>query len=109
MNISSPLFDQDTYKFTECQILNLFDKHKLEVQIVKTKSVVKYNDDMKFESGYILKVHHCDDYKGFKDNIWEPLQKKFNLTCGYVVVDKEYMGCILNWPGVFTESNCPTC
>ena len=36
------------------------------------------------------------------------LKNKFDLTCGHVVVGKEYMGCVLNWPGVFVKSNCPS-
>ena len=27
----------------------------------------------------------------------------------FIQYKNEYMGCILNWPGVFTKSNCTIC
>ena len=45
----------------------------------------------------------------FKEKVWNILQPKLNLECAYVKVEERYMGCIYNWPKVFTESNCKLC
>ena len=42
----------------------------------------------------------------FRDNIWPKLKEQFGLKCAFVCKKYEYMGCILNWTNVFTNSNC---
>lgn len=43
----------------------------------------------------------------FKDKIWPYLMQKYDLTCAFIIKEHEYMGCIRNWPNVFTSSQCP--
>ena len=104
LSISSSLInDQSKY-----QILKLFSDLGIEVQLTETHSLVKYEKSMDIEKGFTIQIYNYTDYSTFKKDIWEPLKNKFDLTCGHVVVGKEYMGCVLNWPGVFVKSNCPS-
>ncbi len=104
--ISSPIMDDR--KFANCEILHLFDKLNIEAQLIQTESSVKdLSGKMVFEKGYIIRIFNYNTKENFKNDIWIPLQKKFNLICGHIKVNEEYTGCILNWPGVFTPSNCP--
>ena len=88
-------------------ILNLFIELNIDVQIVKTLSTIKTkNNNIIVENGYTIKIFEYDK-ETFKDKIWKLLKEKFDLQCAFIKIDNEYMGCILNWPCVFTPSNCP--
>lgn len=36
--------------------------------------------------------------------VWEPLQKKFNLQCGHISIESGFSGCVWDF---FRDSNCP--
>ena len=74
------------------------DKH--DCQITRTTSIV----NSKEEHGVIIKFFKTNQNEIKK--IWEKLKKCFNLKCAFVQHDSYYMGCILNWPGVFSKNNC---
>jgi hypothetical protein len=59
------------------------------------------------EKGYKITFFSVNKEE-FKEKIWEPLTELLNLKCGFVKYT-DYMGCVRNWPGVFTESKCPSC
>ena len=61
----------------------------------------------KAEKGYKISFFELDKTT-FRKQIWDPLSKLLNLSCAYVKYI-DYMGCILNWPGVFTETKCISC
>ena len=42
--------------------------------------------------------------KYIKNQVWEPLNKDFELKCGYLKIDKQFNGCIYDY---FGKSNCP--
>lgn len=43
-----------------------------------------------------------------RDRIWPALRERYDLQCGYIRIGHQYCGCVLNWPGVFRPSLCPT-
>ena len=91
------------------EILNIFLNNKVEVQLIETQNTVKnHKGTFKIEKGYSLKIF---DIKRdtFKTKIWNPLKKLLDLKCAFIIVENEYMGCILNWPGVFCKTKCITC
>jgi len=58
------------------------------------------------EDGYHLKFFDLDK-DDFKYKIWRKLKKMLKLKCAFIKTE-DYRGCILNWPNVFTKSNCKT-
>ena len=87
-------------------ILNLFVKLNIEVQVIETKSTIKNcNNRLSIESGYKIKIYKYNR-DTFKEIVWKALKDKFHLECAFIKVENEYMGCILNWPEVFTPSKC---
>lgn len=104
LNISSNI----KYSNLEDDIYQIFVAENIECQLIKTKSVVKYDKKSKIETGFILKIFNLEPIK-FKEFIWTKLKKLMNLTCAFIQYNNEYMGCILNWPGVFTNNNCHSC
>jgi hypothetical protein len=104
LNISS------TTNIDEKELLNIFLKLKIGCQILKSKSSIKcINNTFTIEDGY--KIYIFDDIGGaeFKETIWTDLKKLMLIDCAFIQYKNEYMGCILNWPGVFTPSNCTIC
>jgi hypothetical protein len=79
---------------TECQIT---DNYSSVICPGQTQNVI--------EQGYYIKFFDIkpDD---FKEKVWNIIQPILELKCAYVKADSDYMGCVLNWPVVFTPSNC---
>ena len=74
-------------------------------QLHKTYSNVLINNKIVQEVGYCIQIFEIDN-AAFKKKIWKPLKNLLNLTCAYVKKEGEYMGCILNWPGLFRPTIC---
>lgn len=91
---------------TSDELLNLFIELKLECQIIETKSCVKCGHGFRAEDGYIIKIFGDIDGDVFKQKVWSRLKEAMKIKCAFVRYKDEYMGCILNWPGVFTKTNC---
>ena len=87
------------------EIATLMGAQKLECQIYTNVSSVVTKDSTFVEQGYHIRFFNLKD-TDFKTKVWEILQPKLDLTCAYVKVDNRYMGCIYNWPRIFTESKC---
>jgi|TARA_Y100000389_G_C17310266_1_gene437607 hypothetical protein len=90
------------------EIARLMGEQYLECQVYSNVSSVITNNIISIENGYHIKFFNLKD-EDFKEKVWNILQPKLNLECAYVKVDERYMGCIYNWPKVFTESNCKLC
>lgn len=45
-------------------------------------------------------------YMEFNSKVWEPLKEALDLNCAFVSANDDYKGCVLNWPNIFTQSNC---
>ena len=74
------------------------------VRIVHNVSVRKTGE---IEHGYAISFEReTFDRETFKEQVWEPLKTRCSLTCAFVKVPDEYMGCIYNWPEVFSPSLC---
>jgi hypothetical protein len=101
LNISTNIIDDNL----EEKIIKLFTKNNIECQLIKTKSSVKYSNLHEIENGFQIKMFKIEPIF-FKEHIWSNLKKMMNLKCAFVKYDEEYMGCVLNWPNVFTNSNC---
>ena len=76
-----------------------------ECQVSQNCSAYKNGDSCVRETGYMIKLFGVEK-DDFKKKIWEVLQPYLSLRCAHVTYINEYQGCVLNWPGVFTESNC---
>jgi hypothetical protein len=61
----------------------------------------------KAERGYKITFFSLNKDE-FKEKIWNPLSDLLNLRCAFMKYI-DYMGCVRNWPGVFTESKCKAC
>lgn len=57
------------------------------------------------EPGFKLKFWSITDTE-FKNSVWPVLVNMLGVRCAFIVKDNQYMGCVLNWPGVFTGTNC---
>ena len=93
---------------SDIELLNIFLEQKVKCQVTKTLSTNQDNDDFIIEKGYKIIIFDIDGLT-FKDKIWSSLKQKLDIKCGFVKYRDEYMGCVLNWPGVFTKSNCLGC
>ena len=104
INISSEYITNNSH----LDILKFFQSNNISVQVFNTGSTVKYNKKYKIENGLLIKLFDLstDD---FKNIVWPYLKDKYKLNCAYVKYTDKYMGCILNWPNVFTKSNCQIC
>jgi len=58
------------------------------------------------EDGYKIVILNVSATE-FKRKVWRVLQPYLHLTCAFVK-DKNYRGCVLNWPGIFRKSACPS-
>ncbi len=91
------------------ELAQFFANRHLKANITATTSSVPCVDDPdqhRVEQGFTLLIFDIDG-PTFKQVVWEPLQKLLNLSCAFVKYRQDYMGCVLNWPGVFVESQCP--
>tara|TARA_Y100000389_G_C17278219_1_gene421557 strand:- start:98 stop:418 length:321 start_codon:yes stop_codon:yes gene_type:complete len=75
--------------------------NNLECQVYENYSSVC---NKKIEPGYYIKIFDVLP-KDFKRKVWNKIAKDLQLKCAYVITE-EYKGCILNWPTIFTKSNC---
>ena len=101
LNISSQI------KIPDDELLEIFISQKIKCQVTSTISSVPDKDgNYQIENGYQLLIFDIDGDK-FKESIWPPLKEKLDIVCAYIKYRDEYMGCVLNWPGVFCKSNCP--
>jgi hypothetical protein len=56
------------------------------------------------EKGYLLKLFNVTQ-TNFKEDVWDVLEKLLGITCGFVRSEL-YIGCTMNWCGVFRDSAC---
>lgn len=85
-----------------CSVKELTSIIKKQCQITKNYSFVEEINTS--EDGFYIKIFNIDNIECTR--IWNLLKYRLNLKCAFVKKDDEYMGCILNWPNVFTGTNC---
>ena len=101
LNISSHI------DIPETELTKLFADKKIACQVTKTtNSVPNADGTYRVEKGYRLLIFDTDGAT-FRDTVWNDLKDKLALRCAFVKYRDSYMGCVMNWPGVFTKSNCP--
>ncbi len=103
LNISSKI------EISSQELAHFFAEKNIKARIINTTSSVPDETDQNkhiVEYGFSLLIFDIDG-KTFKSQVWDPLQSKLNLKCAFVKYRDDYMGCVLNWPGVFVESKCP--
>jgi len=98
------LYISSSIKTTPILIAKKLCKEDVECQIYNNHSTMVLNDKNIVEEGYYIKIFNVENID-FKEKVWEVLSEYLNLKCAYIIAN-EYKGCILNWPTVFTESNC---
>ena len=86
-------------------IAKLLSNEGVECQVYQNYSSYKIKDSCVPEVGYKIKIFDIDK-SDFKDKVWNIIQTSLNLKCAFVKYRDEYRGCVLNWPNVFTKSNC---
>lgn len=87
------------------RIEDLLRELKSPCNITKHWSVVERKNQFISEPGFklhFLKIANDD----FKDRVWPILVSNLNITCAFVIKEHEYMGCVLNWPGLFRPNYC---
>jgi hypothetical protein len=97
-----------TVSIRSVKCLNTLPAFKLDCIITPLyRSILDASGTYQIEPGFKLEFRSVSNSE-FKDNIWPYLKDTYNLSCAFVIRDGEYMGCILNWPGVFCIGKCPT-
>lgn len=98
--ISSPILIEAT------TILKVLMIYGVECNITTNISSVP-NECANFtlEYGFHLKLFNINE-SNFKKKVWNLLQPILKLKCAYVRHEHKYMGCVLNWPGVFVKTQC---
>ena len=86
--------------YKEIDIVKLINH---EVQITKNVNKIK---NLGIEYGFHIKIIEKIENKELKI-LWEILKKELNLQCAYIRQEPDYMGCILNKPGLYFKSRCP--
>ena len=103
LNICSPI------NISIRDLTQIFVQKQIKCQITKTtSSVPDQNGTYQIENGYRLLIFDVDGIT-FRDQIWYEIKARLKLRCAFVQYQNDYMGCIMNWPGVFTESRCHSC
>jgi len=87
---------------SNCSETELTGIIKKQCQITKNFSFTEKTNTS--EDGFYIKIFKIDNIEC--THIWNLLKSRLNLKCAFVIKDDEYMGCILNWPNVFTKTNC---
>ena len=102
LNISSNI------EISQIELTQIFVDKKIKCQITKTISSAPDSDgNYRIENGYRFLIFDIDGVT-FRDEIWNEIKDKLELKCAFVKYRDDYMGCVMNWPGVFTKSNCPS-
>ena len=76
---------------------------KVECKITENVTV---NKDGKIRQGYTIEIVGDIPNEIFLNEIWFPLRSELKLECARIHEHGKYMGCILNWPGMFTANRC---
>lgn len=76
----------------------------IEFQVYENYSSICTKTQCSIEKGYYIKFFDLEP-ADFKNKVWEKLVKELKLKCAYVI-SNDYKGCVLNWPLVFTKTNC---
>lgn len=75
--------------------------------LIKTNCQVFKNcsyDEDEVQEGFYIKIFKIDSIEIIP--IWDRLKNYCEIKCAFVHKQDEYQGCILNWPTIFTHSNC---
>lgn len=101
------LYISSNIKISTSKIISLLSLNDVECQIYKNWTTYKCCDNkISIEKGFYICIHNIQNNE-FVNKVWNILKTIMNLKCAYVNTD-EYKGCVLNWPNVFTKSNCKT-
>ena len=89
-------------------IAKLMNDQGIKCQVYSNISSIIKDGKKAVEDGYHIKIFNlkpCD----FREKVWNILQKELKLICAFVKEDNTYMGCVYNWPKIFTNSKCGAC
>lgn len=100
------LYISSNVKISTSKIVESLAMNDVECQVYKNWTSYKYYNKIYVEKGFYIRIHNIKNNE-FVMKVWNILESIMNLKCAYVNTD-EYKGCVLNWPNVFTKSNCKT-
>ena len=101
------LYISTTKNVLPITIANKLRNKKIECQITPNMTVISNDNTYIVENGFKINIFDVKK-EDFKVLIWDSLNeiRGLNLKCAHVKYYNEYRGCIMNWPGVFTENKC---
>ena len=89
-------------KLTNChEVIELLYQVGIPCKVVETESVVKQTTSR--GNPYYIKEPGCEitlcgvDPNKIYQNVWKPLQTKFELGCGHLQVGQQFSGCIYRY------------
>lgn len=88
-------------KHLQCKhIINYLHHCNIIASVTENKSITPSG----IENGCNILLPYVNK-QTLKENIWEPLQRRHNLTCAHVNVPGTYSGCIYDF---IMKTNCPS-
>jgi len=100
------LYLSTSKKITSERLLDELVKNEVECQIYDNVSSMRSCGKPYKEKGFYLKLSSSVTDETFREKVWDCLVKLLDIKCAYVKYEDKYMGCVMNWPGVFVESKC---
>lgn len=92
-------------KIKNCQeIVEYLKQLNIPANVTSNLTIVKKNDEMVNEIGCTI-IYSCDIKKMYNE-LWQPLKKKYYLTCAHIDVKSHFQGCIYD---LYRKSKCPGC
>lgn len=90
-------------KITHCRdIAEYLKQLNIAANVTTNSTIVKKHGKMIHETGCAI-VYSCNPEKMY-DELWKPLQSKYDLGCAYVDVNSHFHGCIYD---LYRKSSCP--
>ena len=90
----------------KARIMAILAAKRIDSCVSDTESTVNYESVHTIEPGFRISLYKLETNR-FVDKVWSWLRPLLDLECAHVCTSS-YLGCVLNWPGVLTESKCRT-
>ena len=88
------------------EVAELMLKSGIPCSVTNNTSIVPYKNTFKLEKGCRIIIDKVNPNSNMiENNIWKPIQKKFNLNCAHLSIDNIFKGCIYDY--FDKTSKCP--
>lgn len=78
------------------EVAELLRKNKIMSNVTQNTTIQCNDNKYIIETGCNIFLSRIDPEK-IEKTVWIPLQKEFNLQCGYLDINAHYVGCIHNF------------